>query len=223
MHQLIDHLDKLTHGRDRDLLDMTLALAVMDLLAPHSVAVVGVARDGDERRWLELARVLSDGSTTVTEPMWAELDCLPTLPGVPARMQCLQSREIIEVEEESGVWLSLFPLSGPGHAQVEGVLELRSASAPGGAAQDTVQALLQIYRNMHGLLEYSERDTLTGLRNRKSFDDAFFKALKNEMANPASDSDEALVDGIVASERRVQADAACLMPMSTPAISSCSD
>jgi diguanylate cyclase (GGDEF)-like protein len=30
--------------------------------------------------------------------------------------------------------------------------------------------------NLHGLLDYSQRDSLTGLLNRKSFDEAFYKA-----------------------------------------------
>lgn len=205
MHRLIDHLDKLTRGRDRDLLDVTLALAVRDILAPHSVVVAGVAKDGDERRWLELARVHADGRTLVTDPMWADLEHLPALHEFPARVQCLQGRGFTQVEEDTGVWLTLVPLFGPAHTADQGVLELRSEAALSEQAQDAVLALLRIYRNMHGLLEYSERDALTGLRNRKSFDDAFFKALKTEMNNPAADSDESLADVSAVPERRSQA------------------
>jgi diguanylate cyclase (GGDEF)-like protein len=45
-----------------------------------------------------------------------------------------------------------------------------------GEQQRTVGSILRIYRNFEGLLDYSERDTLTGLLNRKTFDEAFFKA-----------------------------------------------
>jgi diguanylate cyclase (GGDEF)-like protein len=38
-----------------------------------------------------------------------------------------------------------------------------------------VFGVLRIYRNMHALLDYSERDSLTGLLNRKIFDDSFYK------------------------------------------------
>ena len=38
-----------------------------------------------------------------------------------------------------------------------------------------VGSILRIYRNFQGLLDYSERDTLTGLLNRKTFDERFLK------------------------------------------------
>ena len=36
---------------------------------------------------------------------------------------------------------------------------------------------MRIYRNFQGLLDYSERDTLTGMLSRKTFDDSFLKLL----------------------------------------------
>ena len=41
--------------------------------------------------------------------------------------------------------------------------------------QRLVMSILRIYRNFQGLLDYSERDTLTGLLNRKTFDESFLK------------------------------------------------
>jgi diguanylate cyclase (GGDEF)-like protein len=54
--------------------------------------------------------------------------------------------------------------------------------------QRLVGSILRIYRNFQGLLDYSERDTLTGLLNRKTFDDQLARMLH------ASDS-ETLVPG----------------------------
>jgi diguanylate cyclase (GGDEF)-like protein len=45
------------------------------------------------------------------------------------------------------------------------------------AEQRMVSSVLRIYHNFQGLLDYSERDTLTGLLNRKTFDESFLKAL----------------------------------------------
>ena len=42
-------------------------------------------------------------------------------------------------------------------------------------AQRMVCSILRIYRNFQSLLDYSERDTLTGLLNRKTFDESFLK------------------------------------------------
>jgi diguanylate cyclase (GGDEF)-like protein len=36
--------------------------------------------------------------------------------------------------------------------------------------------MLRVYRNFESVLDYSERDTLTGLLNRKTFDESFYKS-----------------------------------------------
>jgi diguanylate cyclase (GGDEF)-like protein len=46
-----------------------------------------------------------------------------------------------------------------------------------------VSSILRVYRNFQGLLDYSERDTLTGLLNRKTFDGSFLR-----VASPAAES-----------------------------------
>ena len=45
--------------------------------------------------------------------------------------------------------------------------------------------MLRVYRNVQGLLDYSERDMLTGLLNRKTFDDAFYKVVRVGTAGQA--------------------------------------
>jgi diguanylate cyclase (GGDEF)-like protein len=58
---------------------------------------------------------------------------------------------------------------------VVGVLELVTDGKLDAQAQRMVCSILRIYRNFQGLLDYSERDTLTGLLNRKTFDESFLK------------------------------------------------
>ena len=57
-----------------------------------------------------------------------------------------------------------------------GVVELESGAPLGHDTLHTATSLLRVYRNLVGLLDYSERDTLTGLLNRKSFDETFLRA-----------------------------------------------
>ena len=62
-----------------------------------------------------------------------------------------------------------------------GVLELHSESALSVQDLFLVDCLRRIYRNMYTLLEYSDRDALTGLLNRKSLDDAFYSAVLEDL------------------------------------------
>jgi diguanylate cyclase (GGDEF)-like protein len=54
-----------------------------------------------------------------------------------------------------------------------------------------VTSVLRIFRNFQGLLDYSERDSLTGLLNRKTFDESFLKA-SAEPAQPATAARDAV-------------------------------
>ncbi|MDB5816717.1 MAG: Diguanylate cyclase protein, partial [Rhizobacter sp.] len=60
-------------------------------------------------------------------------------------------------------------------AGVVGVLEVRADVAVSRHSQALVRNILNVFRNFESLLDYSERDTLTGLLNRKTFDETFFK------------------------------------------------
>ena len=74
------------------------------------------------------------------------------------------------------------------------MLELHTARRLKAEAQRMVSSVLRIYHNFQGLLDYSERDTLTGLLNRKTFDESFLKAVSElpmRALNEAAALDEA--------------------------------
>jgi diguanylate cyclase (GGDEF)-like protein len=75
---------------------------------------------------------------------------------------------------QPGRCLTLFPLSS--EAGVVGVVEVCTAAALADEPRQSASGLLRIFRNLTALLDYSESDTLTGLLNRKSFDETFYKA-----------------------------------------------
>jgi diguanylate cyclase (GGDEF)-like protein len=84
--------------------------------------------------------------------------------------------------ESDGGSVSLFPLSGVGDAG--GVLEICTAAPLTPTQSRMVSSILRIYRNFEGLLEYSERDTLTGLLNRKTFDGSFLRVAAQGSGQP---------------------------------------
>ena len=56
------------------------------------------------------------------------------------------------------------------------LVEITSTNPLPDAAVGVIQGVLQLYTNFEGLLDYGERDALTELLNRKTFDGAFLKA-----------------------------------------------
>jgi diguanylate cyclase (GGDEF)-like protein len=93
------------------------------------------------------------------------------LDAFPGRLQCLRQQEPLEIAD--GTHKTYFPLLTD--RDVIGVLEIESATDLDAEQLRMVSNMMRIYRNVQGLLDYSERDMLTGLLNRKTFDDSFYK------------------------------------------------
>ncbi len=171
MSQVADHLAELTGFRDRDVLDTTLVGVLRELLQPLSVAVCHHVGEGQQQRWLMRARLAEGDVAASADSLWAELDELPKLEAYPARLECLRKQEPVEVP--GGTHITCFPLLTD--LDAVGVLEIESRADLDADQLRTVSSMLRVYRNVQGLLDYSERDMLTGLLNRKTFDDAFYK------------------------------------------------
>ena len=173
MSQLVEHLAELTGFRDRDLLDVTLAGALKDLLAPDMVAIYRCIGEGSEKRWIMRARLAKGDLVASADTLWRDPSELPRLDSQPARHNCLLRQETMVLGGEPS--LALFPLASDREAV--GVLEIATALPMGAEQMRLVSSILRIYRNFQGLLDYSERDTLTGLLNRKTFDDSFLRVV----------------------------------------------
>ena len=170
--RLIDRLADLTAFRDRDLLDANLVAVLRDLLHPTQAAIHRCVGHDDELRWLTSARLGRDDAVPVSDPVWTALEALPHLDEHPARVQALHLQAVVVQPGLPSV--AIFPLAQ--HRDGAGVLELQTAQPLGTHAFRQVGSILRVFRNFQSLLDASERDTLTGLLNRTTFDSAFNRA-----------------------------------------------
>ena len=180
MFNLADHIVALTEHRDRDLLDVRLTESLMDVLAPFSVAIFAVLSDEGTRRWQPLTSMEREGVIDIFDPLWSDISELQLLAEVPHRARCLNElqRVVLEPSGDRMMHVTCLQLFADLRVEGQGVIEIRSETELSVPALNAVTRLLRVYGNMHGMLEYSERDSLTGLLNRKSFDDSFYKVLK---------------------------------------------
>ena len=172
MADLVERLADLTVHRDRDVLDAVLVSAFAELLSPLLVAVHRSVGGENAPRWLTRASMAAGDVAATTAGTWADLDQLPHLDERPAWRDCLRTQVPVAIHGPASV-TSLFPLTTDTGAV--GVLELSTAQPLAPADRRSIASTLRLYRNFEGLLDYSERDTLTGLLNRKTFDGAFLK------------------------------------------------
>jgi diguanylate cyclase (GGDEF)-like protein len=178
----IDQLAHLTAQRDRELLDVSLAQSVLDLLGASSVGVYRViGQDGADQHWL-CSGLARRGKLTVSDPAWIDPAATPFLEDHPSRGEALNTRMLVQralsiddaSQDDDATWLTVLTL----HAELgqSGVLEVRSALALPLRDLRSMQTLLRVFGNFQNLLESSQRDALTGLLNRQTFDATFLKA-----------------------------------------------
>jgi diguanylate cyclase (GGDEF)-like protein len=182
MSRVVEHLAELTGFRDRDVLDVTLVGALKDLLRPQAVAIYRCVGEAGTQRWLTRARLQPGDITATADPLWADLSTLPPLDAHPLRLACMQSQQTLSIT--AAVATTCFALATD--QEVVGVLELQTDHALSTDEMRTVGSILRVYRNFQGLLDYSERDSLTGLLNRKTFDESFLR-VATQAAQPEGD------------------------------------
>jgi diguanylate cyclase (GGDEF)-like protein len=194
MSRVVEHLAELTGFRDRDVLDVTLVGALKDLLRPHTVAIYRCVGDAGQQRWLTRARIGPNDTVATADPVWTPLESLPELASQPNRHACLLRQQAFSVPGMPA--LAYFPLAT--ESEPVGVLEIATRQALALPEMRMVGSILRVYRNFQALLDYSERDTLTGLLNRKTFDENFLRtALPDLQPGPSLPSDEARRQGMV--------------------------
>ncbi len=183
MSTLIEYIIKLTDHRDRDLLELTLSKALLAVLPIQRIVIARVMSEEGEKRWLEVARLDAKGGGKLLDPMHVNFQTLAHLDDAPDRLKCLQQRDVVEIAwaGENGPRINLLPLFSDSRKDDEGVIEVHSETALTPEQLRVVEQLRRVYRNMYSLLEYSDRDALTGLLNRKSLDTAFYSAVLEEL------------------------------------------
>ncbi|KRH99791.1 diguanylate cyclase [Curvibacter sp. PAE-UM] len=184
MATLTEHLIKLTDHRERDLLELTLTKALIDLVPIQRVVIARVSTEDNEKRWLDIVSLDARGGGKVVDPLRIDFQSLPRLEDAYDRLRSLRGRQEIEVAwaGEDGPRIYYLPLFADSRADDEqGVIEIHSAGVLAPEDRQTIEQLHHIYRNMYTLLAYSDRDALTGLLNRKSLDDTFYSAVLEEL------------------------------------------
>lgn len=177
MSGLVDHLAELTGFRDRDILDVTLVGALKDFLRPRTVTIYRRIGEAGNERWITRARLGENDAVATADPAWADVESLPPLALFPERLEAMNGHATVVNKPDQSI-VSIFPVSTD--REVVGVIEVETSEPLSDESKRMVSSILRLYRNFQGLLDYSERDTLTGLLNRKTFDESFLKATSQQ-------------------------------------------
>ncbi len=175
---LIDSVADMTGKRDRDSLEVTVASVLFELLDPRRLMFWRVFEHGESLR-LRLRAGLRAGQPVAISDPGIDPDELPLLDSRAEFRACFDSNSPLRLGDSvSGSYSHVYPVTNE-HG-VLGLLEVEHVAPLGDEQERLIDGLLRIYRNYLAVLDYSERDELTGLLNRKTFDRAFERLLARD-------------------------------------------
>ncbi len=180
LSKLIESFAQTTAHRDRDQIDLSVARLLHDFVEARRIVVYRLVDDGIDRRVQQRLLIDRDGHEYGAPPK-APAD-LPRLIDVPHWYECEMTRDVVHYEAGTGTGQTLgtvFPLLG--EKRTVGLIEIelephRDSLQPRDVR--LIAGVLRLLGNHLAMLDYGQRDTLTGLLNRKTFDQSFDKILE---------------------------------------------
>ena len=177
MNRILAHIDRITRHRDRILLDASIVQALGELTGSDIISLYCLM-DGSAEPIAALA-ARHDHRGLVC---WSDDD--PERPEVALAADPLLGRchagqsEVSARRRPDGTRRYVFPLAnGDGLA---GLLEFVVPRRLTKSERQLIRGFSALHRNFLDLLEYSQIDALTGLLNRKTFDDNLDRILRAE-------------------------------------------
>jgi diguanylate cyclase (GGDEF)-like protein len=178
--QLLERIERISACRDREMLGFAIIAALHDLFQPDSLTFYRSLRQGQQLS-LEL----------IAEHDGKRASCYGLDAGTPPTAVPLESEPMVENAWRSGepierAGVFVYPLLVSGGTPY-GFFVMRFSTQPGAEVPEAVRRFLRFYSNYLNLLDYSELDSLTGLLNRKTFDEIFDKLLAKLPVDTAGD------------------------------------
>jgi diguanylate cyclase (GGDEF)-like protein len=188
--KLIDLVADTTVHRDREALEAAVARLLFEVCAARRVALYRVLDDAGRRR-VQRSVVLRAAGAEEGDETGVPLERLPLLESQPVWAECVLLQDVVHLAKgDDGTVRTVFPLHD--ESSVTGLFEVDTAHGLQPREAALAAGMLRIVRNHLALLDDGQRDTLTGLLNRKTFESSFGKLV----ARPAQAQDRwlAVVD-----------------------------
>jgi diguanylate cyclase (GGDEF)-like protein len=184
MDSLLKHMVDMTGHRDHTMLDISVISAVQELAGASRARVLTLASVRGQL-YVRSRAVISAG-----EPARMEESPDPASPGepignFPALAACIarheSSADQMDADGKHTLWLPIWLGD-----KADTCLEIVNPTPYTADTIHVIGGIVSVYRNFQNLLDYSERDSLTGLLNRKTFDDQLAKMLQASAAEQDS-------------------------------------
>jgi diguanylate cyclase (GGDEF)-like protein len=175
MDSLLKHMVDMTGHRDHTMLDISVISAVQELAGALQTRVLSIVTLRG-KKFVRSRAVICAGEPARMEDL-PDSNVGDPISAFPELAACLANHESsAEATAADGKHTLYLPIWIGDKADT--CLEIVHASPYNPEAIHVIGGIVSVYRNFQNLLDYSERDSLTGLLNRKTFDDQLAKMLQ---------------------------------------------
>jgi diguanylate cyclase (GGDEF)-like protein len=187
MDSLLKHMVDMTGHRDHTMLDISVISAVQELAGALQTRVLTIVTVRGKKFIRARAQICEDEPARMVDHPDANAvgDPIETYPELAACLaQHESSAEALAADGKCTLWLPIWIGD-----KADTCLEIVHRTRYHPDTAYVIGGIVSVYRNFQNLLDYSERDSLTGLLNRKTFDDQLSKmaqasALEHEAPQP---------------------------------------
>jgi diguanylate cyclase (GGDEF)-like protein len=190
MKTLLSGLANLSGLRDRRDMDFALVKVLLssELAEFSSIKLLCAVGLPTDQHWLTLAHIATDQSAPDCDQVWLDIGLLPALAAYPLREAAVVTESVQHSKTAQDTVQSVFPINTL--ASVCSVLEVECRQTLDASAVAAIDSVLHLYQNLQALLDYGEKDSLTDLLNRKTFDSAFWRAAQTQVDAPSLNQPE---------------------------------
>lgn len=189
---ILQDLAEMTGHRTHSRLEESVIGTLLRLPQVHSVGMVDLLQDnGADSLFYKYRQVGGSELSAFIAPPMQRLEDKQPLQDVAhlrqaisaGRSYCLMRWRDASGQFGHGIWLIVWR-----QQKAIQCIELRQYESFNAQRIELICAVFQVYQNYQNLLDYSERDALTGLLNRKTFDDLRFQLRDGAAAHNAAGS-----------------------------------
>ena len=175
MDSLLKHMVDMTGHRDHSMLDISVISAVQELARASEVRVLSLVHVRG-KKFIRARAIIRAGEAAAMLEATDQNSPGQPLTDFPALATCIARHEsCADIANEAGehtLWLPIWIGD-----KADTCLEIVNPTPYTTETVHVIGGIVSVYRNFQNLLDYSERDSLTGLLNRKTFDDQLAKML----------------------------------------------
>lgn len=171
--KLIQSLVNVTDHTDRELLELSLAKSLYDILNVTRISFYKILHNPDKLQCNQSIKIEQNKyNATEIDTQEIEVD----INSIQGLLPCIESKQIFKIPDEHQSLSIFYPVTDL-HNNVISIFRLDGPKNYNEINEELMSGYFQIYKNYLALLEESERDTLTKLLNRRTFERDLHKLL----------------------------------------------